>query len=107
MDEVASYLMEHGYDKELVDVPTTLHGKPIGTYLRRRLRTRIGRPKNAPPEALKQMEEKLRPLREAAQAMAPKGHKQTQFKNLIIDVNEGRTIQIEARYRRFKRRSQL
>lgn len=110
MDEVASVLMELGLDAA-PDVPAALtHGRstwPLGRYLRRRLRTRIGRSPDAPKETIQQMEEKLRPVREAAHAMAPKGQRQTQFKNLLIELNEGKHINQEARHNRYKKKGNL
>lgn len=112
MDEVASTLMEHGLDVLLPDVPAVLgHGKkkrPIGAYLRRQLRRKIGKSEKAPPSTLMEMEEKLRPLREAAYANTPKGQsKEFAFKGAIIDAGKGRRIQIESRYQRSKQKDVL
>lgn len=54
MDETASTLMFHELEKRLADVPSALrHGDkelPLGRYLRRRLRERIGREPGEPKE---------------------------------------------------------
>lgn len=103
MHDLASSLMEHSLEKTLVDVPAVLaHGRtnyPLGRYLRRKLRTFIGREANAPEEALSASKERLRPLREAA-FLASKP-----FKTAILEASEGRRIQIETHYRRRNRRS--
>lgn len=104
MHELASSLMEYGLD-EMVDVPAVLaHGKvsyPLGRYLRRKLRTFIGRPANAPSAAIQSQKEKLQPLREAA-FLASKP-----FKTAILEASLGKRIQIENRARIFKKRKVL
>lgn len=97
MHELASTLLELGTDN-MVDVPAVLeHGTtryPLGRYLRRKLRTFIGREANAPQEALEQYAKELHPLREAAfNASKP-------LKTYILQKSEGKRIQIEAKYRR-------
>jgi len=102
MDEVASTLLEHDFDGE--DVPTSLqHGMqkwPLGRYLRRKLRTRIGRDEKTPETVLEKMEEELRPLRDYAKTIAPRGHRQFAFKQTVIDVGEGRRRQMEAKVKK-------
>lgn len=102
MDEVASVLLTHHPD--MPDVPTVLqHGRyrmPLGRYLRRELRHKMGREKNAPETAIKEMEEKMRPLRELAHSYAPRGFKDFTFKNAIIDANQGARTNLEAKIRR-------
>lgn len=97
MHDLASTLLEHGLDKVLVDVPAFLqHGPtkyPLGRYLRRKLRTYIGRDAKAPEAALKEQDKKLQPLRTAAfNASIP-------LKTAILHASEGRRIQIEARHK--------
>lgn len=104
MDEVASTLMEHGLDATLEDVPTALrHGKvimPLGQYLTRRLRKRIGRDEKTPQSVTEKRIEELRPLREAAFSVAISGFKEKAFREAMIGMAEGKRIQIEARERR-------
>lgn len=111
MPEVASELLTHNLDSTLTDVPTSLahgpHVKPLGRYLTRTLRTHIGRPPDAPKETLEIQKEKLQPLREMAQAMAPKGLFLETFKNLIIEENKGRADRIEGRAKLFKKRGTI
>lgn len=110
-DEIASTLMEHGYDDELIDVPTSLqHGRkkwPLGRYIRQRVRERIGRDKKAPIEVLEKMVEELRPLREAAYASAPPGFKEETFRGMISDAGEQRRRNLETRTHIFRQRKKL
>jgi len=98
-DEIASTLMHHRLEDVIEDVPLVLrHGKkiyPLGKYIRRRLRTRIGRHPNAPQSILDKMEEEVRPLREAAQATAQPGFKQLAFREALISQEEGQTIRLK------------
>lgn len=101
MHEVASTLMDHGLDETLDDVPSVLqHGKlryPLGRYLRRNLRTMIGRAPNAPPETLKKARDEMQPLRQAA------FNSSTPLKVAVLETTLGRRIQIEARAKMFKK----
>lgn len=103
MHEVASTLMEHGLDERLVDVPILLqHGRtkyPLGRYLRRKLRTFIGRSPDAPPEALAEYQKEMQPLREAAFLSS------TPFKTAILAHSLGKRIQIEAAFNRNRKRN--
>jgi len=69
MHDVASAIMQFNLDTELTDVPSVLrHGSrqlPLGRFLRRKLRTLIGRHKNAPQSTILAQQEELRPLFEA------------------------------------------
>lgn len=95
MHEVASTLLEYDVHKTLVDVPQSLqHGKkkwPLGRYLRRSLRTMIGREKTMSPEARHEMEEKMRAMRELA------FNNSEPLKKHVLAASEGRRIQIEAK----------
>jgi len=90
MDEVASTCLD--YDPG-VDVPTHLrHGgrlHPLGRYLRRRLRERIGRDTKAPMEAVEAQRERLRPLREIAKSYAKAGQVELAFRNEVLNHFEG------------------
>lgn len=106
MDDVASALMEHNLDEKMLDVPLTLsHGShqfPLGRFLRRKLRVKIGRdekcPTNLPPTPF---QIQLQEMRSVAFANS------TPLKNEILKASEGKRIQIEARHNRFKKRSQI
>lgn len=69
-EAAAEEIKKLGLDAELIDVPATLrHGgieKPLGRYLRRRMRSVIWGSPDAPPEALEKMENEMRNLRIAA-----------------------------------------
>lgn len=101
MHEVASTLMEFNLDKVLVDVPAALtHGRkswPLGRYLRRNLRTMLGREANAPKEALDEQKAKLQPLREAA------FNNSRSFKSEILKASLGKRIRIEAMAKLYKK----
>lgn len=109
MDEVASTLMLNNYDKP--DVPSVLqHGRakmPLGRYLRRTLREKMGRDKNAPPETIKEMEDKLRPMREIAETYAPPGFKNFFHKQEILNATEGRRINLEAKMKRQQKKGNI
>lgn len=66
MDEVAHGLLTYKLDEKLADVPTSLrHGvklMPLGRYLRRRLRERIGRDPGCPNAVLEEMAQEMRPV---------------------------------------------
>lgn len=110
MDDVASTLMEYGLDQQ-EDVPAALrHGSkilPLGRYLRRRLRTRIGRDEKAPASVLAKVEAELSPLRELAHSYAPSGHRQIAFKNEIINAGAGKRARLESLGRINKKRHSI
>lgn len=110
MDDVASTLMEHGLDNE-EDVPAALrHGNklyPLGRYLRRRLRARIGRDEKAPQSVLEKAKAELSPLRNLAHSYAPLGYRETAFKNEIINAGAGKRARLESLGRIHKKRQQL
>lgn len=102
MDEVASTLMLHDYDAP--DVPSVLqHGRarlPLGRYLRRQLREKMGRSPDAPKEALEEMEKQVQALREIAKTYAPKGFTDFCTKQEILNLNEGARLNLEAKMHR-------
>lgn len=102
MHELASTLLQHKLDERMVDVPLSLqHGKakwPLGRYLRRKLRTFIGKSPNAPAEALADQEKELQILREIAWA------NKTSVKAQVLNKSLGRRIQINNRHSRRKKR---
>lgn len=98
MHEVASTLMEHNLERNLLDVPTVLtHGRsnlPLGRYLRRSLRKLIGRSPDAPHAALEIQKAKLHPLRKAAFDSS------SSFAQAVLHASLGKRIQIEAKAKR-------
>lgn len=109
MDDIASGIME--LELEFDDVPEVIRvGKrkyPLGRYLRRNLRKKLGRDEKTPETVQTEIQEKLRPLREIAEANAPRGFKSFYLKNLIIDAGEGKRIRLESKYNRGKKRSSI
>jgi len=101
MHELASTLMQHKLDEKMIDVPLALqhgtHQWPLGRYLRRKLRTFIGRDANAPEAVLQLQAEELQTLRETAWT------NQTSLTTEVLEASLGRRIQIEAKHRRKKR----
>lgn len=101
MHELASTLLQHSLDEKMIDVPLTLqhgtHQWPLGRFLRRKLRTFIGRDSNAPPEILELQANELQALREIAWDNA------TSLTEEVLKESLGRRIKIEARHRRTKR----
>jgi len=105
MDEVASTLLALPNFDSLVDVPTALsHGKrtlPLGNYLVRRLRTRVGREPNCPQAKREEIQAEMSPLRIAAKTLTPDGKDRSKITaQLLTEVNEGKLKQIEGKYRR-------
>lgn len=98
MHEIASTLLQHRIDERMIDVPVSLqHGRakwPLGRYLRRKLRTYIGRDANAPREALFTQASEMQDVRETA------WNSETSVKAEVLKRSLGRRRQIEARYRR-------
>lgn len=98
MHEIASTLLQHKLDERMIDVPLSLqHGNkqwPLGRYLRRKLRTYIGRDPDCPAEVLASQENELQAMREAA------WRNKTSLKTEILHKSLGRRIQMEARNRR-------
>lgn len=106
--DVASALMEHNLHEKMVDVPLTLsHGTeklPLGRFMRRKLRTLIGRDEKA-PEVLTAQSIEMQALREIAKtyttARVP-GLLEVNYRNEILKKSEGKRIQIEGRFNRQK-----
>lgn len=117
MLEVASTLLDLGLEKTLVDVPKTLrHGGkewPLAPYLRRKLRSLIGRDERAPDEVLEAVLEELRPVQEKAQEMATSLFPHDVraygriYKQLLVSEGDQRVASMEAREKIFKKREKL
>lgn len=104
MWDVASTLLAFGLD-EKGDVPSHLrHGAkllPLGRYLRRRLRTYVGKAADSPQETIDQGKEALRPMWEDAQN-APTGFRGATFKSLVLTAHDVRVGQMETKRRIYK-----
>ena len=72
MWNVASAMMQWDLEKRDADVPHVLNhsgsDRPLGRYLRSKLRTYVGRDEKAPPQALAQAEAELQAMRSFAWA---------------------------------------
>lgn len=105
MHELASTLLEHRLDERMIDVPLALqHGTkkwPLGRYLRRKLRTYVGKCADTPKAVIQLQKEELRIMRETAFVNS------RPFKDEVLKASEGKRIQIEARERRFKKRGSI
>lgn len=104
MWDVASEMMRYNLDMR-PDVPSALaHGRserPLGRYLRGKLREMVGKEKGAPDETLEAIKAELLPLREAA------FNSSTSFKDAVVRAGDGRVAQIEALSLIHKRRNVL
>lgn len=87
MHDVADVWMKLGLQDREADVPSALRiGSklyPLDSYLRRNLRKMVGMDENTPPEALALLDEKMRPVREAA------FNNSQSFKEALIEKNKG------------------
>lgn len=102
--DVASVLLD--LHTSQTDVPVSLrHGGqefPLGRYLRRLLRERIGRDPGCPDEKLQEIvEQTMRPLQITARSH-PRG-----LKGAIEDAFAGKIARTESRYKIFKKKRTL
>lgn len=111
LDDVASKLLELDLHKTLPDVPSALRigskVMPLGRYLRRKLRERIGRSPNAPQSTLDEMEEQLRLVREAAIIDTPRVGQKNAFKGALVTRSLQKRRSLEAKSKIFKTRKSL
>lgn len=105
--DVASVLMEFNLDTRQSDVPVTLrHGQrqlPLGRYMRRKLREAIGKPPEAPEEAVREYRDSLLDLQKAARLDA----ESPSLRSQILKSNKQRYLQFEGRRKIFKERKKL
>lgn len=101
-DEIADMMLRYGYDKSENDVPVAVYhsGKfwPLGGFLRREIRKRIGWDEKTPLAAKKAREEELSGMYDFARtvtAYCPQTRNLV-FKNLLIDKFEGQMVKAEA-----------
>lgn len=107
MFEVASVLMQFDADVKLVDVPNVLRSegeeKPLGRYLRGKLREMIGKDKNAPEVSLEEYKAEMRELLEEAK----NDPEVLTLKQAIVRRYGTKVASLEARTKIFKQRSSL
>lgn len=105
LDEIASEWLRLNLDDRQADVPVSLaHGRrelPLGRYLRRKLRARVGKEENAPQSTLDQMAEEMRPLREVA------FENSRSLKSEILNAQAARVASFHARMKIFSQRGSL
>jgi len=103
--EIASHLLQHKVDERMIDVPLSLqHGRaqwPLGRYLRRKLRTYIGRDANAPLESLSEAAAEMQDVRETA------WNTKASVQAEVLKRSLGKRRQIEARERRNRKREAI
>lgn len=103
MWDVASQMMRYGLD-DLDDVPSALrHGGrelPLGRYLMRKLREKVGRAPGAPQATLDKIAEEMLPLRLAAR-------ENISLKEEVIKASEQRVRELEAKEVIWKKRNRL
>lgn len=107
MHDVASVLLYLEEFSPSGDVPRHLtHGEkdfPLSRYLRRKLRTYVGKAEACPPEVLEQIAQELSPMWDAAAVLpALAGIRQTAFKNALIDADNQRVANMLSRQSIFK-----
>lgn len=114
MYEVASTIMQHSLEDKMVDVPLSLaHGTkqlPIGRFLRRKLRTMIGKDEKAPEAAIALQALQLQPLLKNSRnyKIYPKGvDRSWALKDQLLQSTEGNRINIKAKHKLFKKRGSL
>lgn len=104
MHEVASTLLGLQGDPA-DDVPASLqHGSramPLGRYLRKKLRVYTGREANAPQSTIDEIQEELRPLREAA------FENSRSFKNEVVQAGNQKVLNAETKAKIFKAKRSL
>lgn len=113
MDDLASAHLT--YIPDAVDVVSALrHGRkllPLGRYLKRRLRERVGRDAKAPAETIALVQAQLQEVRDLAESLtsSPRTRplRRMVLKNLILNKYKGKRAQIEFRARVYKQRKTL
>lgn len=107
MDELAHSLMHYKLDEKLADVPTSLrHGTklmPLGRYLRRRLRERIGRDAGCPAAVLEEMALEMLPLSRVEEVYSRTfgvgKTLQSVDRKLLLDAGKQRVLQMIGKQR--------
>lgn len=107
MDEVASVLMQHGLDESCTDVPHALRiGKqewPLGVYLKRQLRRRIGRDEKAPQATLDKIRDSLQVVWSDSWNSEVGFYSEKTFKEKIVASTKQERINQDARLRSKKK----
>lgn len=111
MHDVASTLMQFNLDTSQDDVPSALrHGSrtlPLSRYLRKKLRTYIGKDEKAPTNLVNEIQEELRAVRETSLDSKKTTGTHQKPKELLIKNGNQKVLQMEAKQRIFKKRKWL
>lgn len=103
VDELASTILFYNLEGSMEDVAVSLrHGSrllPLGRYLRRELRKRLGREETTPEKALEEYYEDLQSVWEVAKTTAPRGQVYLTFKNLLVERNQGQHNRTNSKYK--------
>lgn len=107
MHDVASVMLSLDLEARSDDVPSSLqHGRrslPLGRYLRSKLRTYIGREKNAPASELQRLELEMLPVRLDAR----NDKSDPSFKSHLVKAGDQEVINQETRAAIYKQRKHL
>lgn len=107
MHDVASVLLQFNLEEAQGDVPSALrHGSrllPLGRYLRRKLRTYIGREEKAPEI----IDEEMQAVYESIRALPTGDARKVAFKNALIDQGTQKVLNMESRASIFKQRKRI
>lgn len=109
MHDIADSLLQHYTDNQgrytSDDVPTELRSGtktyPLGRFLRRKLRTYVGRDENAPQKTLDQMAHQMYALRKIA------FDNSLSFKTSLVSATAGKRANLIARHNRYKKKDTL
>lgn len=110
-DDIAAVLLEHTR-AEMGSIPNHLsygrnERRPLGRYLRNRIRERIGISKTvAVAHGMAKLTEKLQPLREIA-LRAPEGSRENTFREELVSAFDVKRLQILKKHAIFKQRKKL
>lgn len=100
MHDLADQVMRFNLDETQGDVPSSLrHGAkilPLGRYLRRKLRTYVGKDEKAPESTLAEMAEEVRAMWDSV-ALLPSDARRVAIKNALIDADNQRVLNMETR----------
>lgn len=109
-DEIADRLLRHDLEDVIPDVPTSVAiGKremPIGKYIRRKVRERIGRDVKAPEAVILEAQKEVRDLWSHIESVAPKAPlrvKESWVKNELLDRGAVKALRLERNLKRQKK----
>jgi len=105
MHEVASTLLQFNLDQSQADVPSALrHGNrelPLGRYLRKKLRSYIGKDVKTPQHEIEKIQEELRSVRQAAFDAS------RSFSSALQDENRQKALNFKTRKSIYKQRKSI